>query len=441
MKKLIFLILFLISSPAFAEPKISILTWQEYSNLTTTGKISEILIQGKMNNLAPNQVMTSFSISFGSKQNIKITKVICDNKIANYSFQNNSLNITFPKEKSNNQIVAIYFSYEEKYEKISQFLRQESIDIPSFAAGATAKVKVNFPDYLESATLNPNITKGSNSFTYSNIVPAGGVRERIKLTPTQNVWDVSIKVKVDASNGLSNLTVILPPYFRNGGQKVENVLTKSSIEAVEESISDNNHILKFKTDQREITIENKAKIYTGRNNRTPISRNLNDYNKFSADEQLLLSPILEQIKRNPKYGNLPLYAKIGKFVNEFIKYDIRYMGKLPKINEILRNPVGVCTEYSNLYNSLIRVAGIPSVIIEGAACGEYDECQGHSWNMIYYNNDWIEVDPTWDLMSGVVSSSHVYFNDSDRGSISTEYFGNKNNISSKMDFSMKKSSL
>lgn len=441
MKKLLFLVLFLISPLAYASPAISILTWQEYVKLNATGKTSEILIQGKMKNLAPNQVMTSFSISFYPQQNIKITKVICDNKIANYSFQGNNLNIKFPKEKSNGQIAAIYFSYEEKYNKISEFLRQELIDIPSFAAGANAKVVVSFPNSLESLTLNPNIKKGDNSFIYSNIVPQNGVMERIKLTQTQNIWDIAIKVKVNASNALTDLTVILPPYFRNGGQKVENSLTKSSIEAVEESISDNNHILRFKTDRRELTVENKARIYTGRNNRIQISRNPSNYNKFSRDEELLLWPILEQIKRNPKYGNLPLYAKIGKFVNEYIKYDIRYLGRVPKINEILKNPVGVCTEYSNLYDALVRVAGIPSIIIEGAACGEYDGCQGHSWNMIYYNNEWIEVDPTWDLMSGVVSSSHVYFNDSDKGKIATRYFGNQNNIDAKMDFEMKKSSF
>lgn len=442
MKKLLILILLLVPITAHAEPEISIQTWQEYINLNATGKTSEILIQGKISNLGPSQVMTSFSIPFDPKQNIKITKVLCDNKIAEYSFQGDSLNIKFPKEKSNDQIMDIYFIYEEKYDKISKFLRQESIDIPPFAAGANAKVIVNFPNYLESITLNPNITKGNNSFTYGNIVPKDGVRERIKLTPIQKAWDISIQVKIIADKNLNDLTVILPPYFYNGGRKVTNSSIKSSIEPAQDGILKNSRIFKFKTDQREILIENKAKIYTGKNNRAKINRDPIDYTKFTREEKLLLLPILEQIKRNPKYGSLPLYAKIGKFVHEFITYDIGYIGKLPKIEEILKNPIGVCTEYANLYNSLARIAGIPAIIIDGAACGEEDDkCQGHSWNMIYYNNDWIEVDPTWDLMSGVVSSSHIYFNDNEEGNISTMYFGNSNIINSKMNFEMKESSL
>ena len=98
MKKLLILILLLVPITAHAEPEISIQTWQEYINLNATGKTSEILIQGKISNLGPSQVMTSFSISFDPKQNIKITKVLCDNKIAEYSFQGDSLNIKFPSE-------------------------------------------------------------------------------------------------------------------------------------------------------------------------------------------------------------------------------------------------------------------------------------------------------------------------------------------------------
>ncbi|MES2677866.1 MAG: transglutaminase domain-containing protein [Pseudomonadota bacterium] len=69
------------------------------------------------------------------------------------------------------------------------------------------------------------------------------------------------------------------------------------------------------------------------------------------------------------------------------------------------------TKYARLFTALTRLAEIFTITVEGIACGEYDHCQGHSWNMIYYNNQWLEVDPIWDLMSGIVSSSHVYMSD------------------------------
>ena len=45
----------------------------------------------------------------------------------------------------------------------------------------------------------------------------------------------------------------------------------------------------------------------------------------------LLVPILERINRNPEYRDLPLYAKIGKYVHNLIRYDLRYAYKLPSV--------------------------------------------------------------------------------------------------------------
>lgn len=436
------LILFIIFFPLRASAKgdVSILRWQEDTTLTESGKNSEILIEGKTRDFSPNQVMTAFSISFDPKREIKITKVMCDGRHTDYSFNNNSLKVKFPQEKSNNKTLAIAFSFEEKYDQIGKYLRHELIDIPAFAAGAEAKIVINFPGFLESATLNPNVTKSGSSFIYSNIVGKDGVREILKLTPTSSSWNIVIKVKVNADRPLSNATIFLPTYFQNGGQKIQNVVTTSSVAPIKQELEGTTRNLKFNTSETEILIENRAKISTGKNNRMQIMRNAASYLSYSGEEFRLLSPILERIKQDAKYRELPLHAKIGKFVHDFIRYDANYTGKLPSIREILQNPVGVCTEYSELYTALARIAGIPALSVDGGACGEYESCQGHAWNMIYLNGRWVDVDATWDLMSGVVSSSHVYFNESGKGDVAVQYFSNRESLESvrsKMDFEMK----
>ena len=60
-------------------------------------------------------------------------------------------------------------TYISLYPTFCKFLRQEIIYIPSFAAGAKAKVAIWFPWYLESATLNPNVSKIENGFLYNNL--------------------------------------------------------------------------------------------------------------------------------------------------------------------------------------------------------------------------------------------------------------------------------
>lgn len=406
--------------------------------LNASGKTSENLIEGKVHDLERSQIISAFSITMDEARNIKIKKVVCDGKLADFSFENNSLRIKFPKAKANNESMSLYFLYEETYDQISKYLRREEISVPPFAAGAKAKVIISFPGYMESATLNPNVRKIGNSFVYSNVVPANGVDETIKLTPAENVWDVNVRIKLSSDKPLKNVTFTLPIFFENAGQKVDGSALTSSVNIFKQGISANNKVLKFDTEEKEILINSRAKVSTGSENSTAIMRNPNNYLKYSEQEFDLLFPLLQQIKINPKYQNLPLYAKIGRFVNEFIKYDLRYVGKMLELPQILQNPVGVCTEYATLYNALARVAGIPALTINGAACGEYDKCQGHAWNMIYYNNRWINVDATWDLMSGIVSSSHVFISDYQKGNLaSIEYLDDKKKIDFKADIEMR----
>ncbi len=431
------LTLFIFFSPfsSLANSGLTITSWQEKIGLIKSGKISETLIDGKIE-LPQNQSMSSFSLSFDLKQNIKINKVLSDGAPTQYSFNNNALSVKFPKGKRNGELISIYFSYQEDYGEINKFLRQEIIYIPSFAAGAKAKVAIWFPWYLESATLNPNVSKIENGFLYNNLVPKEGVMEVIKLTPSQGIWDVNIKLTASSDKPLGKFSIKLPLYFQNYRQKTENYRIAPSIMAVNQKTENNTNILDFNTNLSEVIIENKAKIYTGKASRLNAMLNPDDYKFIAAKEIVMLTPILEKIKQDQKYKNFPLYAKIGKFVNEFIRYDVSYIDKLPSVEEILKNPVGVCTEYAKLYSALTRVAGIPSLIIDGGACGKAEKCEGHSWNMIYQNNKWIEVDPTWDLMSGIVSSSHVYFVDGDKQNVEIQYVKDQKTMNLDIDFKM-----
>ncbi len=437
---LIFLCVF---SPLSANAKLVISSWQENAQLTASGKSSEIVIRGRVQDLPANSAMASFTISFDPRQTIKITRVINDNKLADfaisadYFFSGNALSIKFPKGKTNGEEVSVYFSYDETYDKLNQFLRQEAISVPSFAAGAKAAVIFNFPGYLESATFNPNLTKSGNSFVYSNIVPNNGVQEIIKLTPARSVWDVSVKTKISASKSLGKFVVKVPTFFRSTHQKVDNYNIASGIAPLQQSGTSDIKSLTFNTAQQEIVVSNNARITTGLAERRVLARNAANYINVSGEETKLLSTILQQIKSDRRYGDIALYAKIGKFVNEYLRYDIRYLGKLPSLPEIIQNRAGVCTEYARLFDALARLGGIPSIIVEGAACGEYLECQGHSWNIIYQNGQWLEVDPTWNLMSGIVSSSHIYFNDAGKGETGVEYFDQNEDLKIKVDLEMK----
>ena len=97
---------------------------------------------------------------------------------------------------------------------------------------------------------------------------------------------------------------------------------------------------------------------------------------------------------------LVLLTKIGEYSNNYIDYDISYVGKIPKISEILRDRKGVCVEYANLFMSITRALGIPTRYVTGYAYGtvygnDFSNFP-HAWTEVYLPDiGWIPFDPTF----------------------------------------------
>lgn len=87
---------------------------------------------------------------------------------------------------------------------------------------------------------------------------------------------------------------------------------------------------------------------------------------------------------------------------------IGYNGKLLANNgygwstteETLSSKVGICVDYANVADALLRALGIPTQMIVGYAndssVQEVDNGNnGHAWNRSWIGNSWIFFDPTW----------------------------------------------
>ncbi|MFT6332459.1 MAG: hypothetical protein ACJAW3_000796 [Lentimonas sp.] len=408
LKTLIILLAFL-PLPAYSE--IKIINWNEKITLTKNGKESEIKIEARISDLKKGQYHTNFGFSFNKKQKISIKEIHLDYQPAQYSFKNNSLDIKLSKDKTNNTNLTIYISYSEEYEKIHQYLRKESIQIPAWAEGANARVEVRYPWSLTSATLNRNIKEFNKKFVFDGIVSKDGVLEIVKLTNIKNIWNVKIKNLIEVKGKVRNLEVAIPIHFANGFQHQYGYLINSNILSAVKKVDDTS-VLEFNNlKNQNINIEIESKIYTGKNNNFTITRNPKDYLEISPGDRFLAAQMLQEISQDQSLNGLPIYARIGRYVHNYIKYDLALLGKLPSLEQIINGKIGVCTEYAKLFNVLSRAAKIPSLVVTGIAQGEYSGFEGHAWNLIYYQNKWISIDPTWDLMKGIVSSSHIYFHD------------------------------
>ena len=114
---------------------------------------------------------------------------------------------------------------------------------------------------------------------------------------------------------------------------------------------------------KEIIIQNKAFIKTGKKYSPKNNRPFKKFLETSESEKILLQPILQEIIADPQYDSMPLHAKIISYVNKNLKYDLSYFGKLLSVEQILQTKSGVCSEYATLFNALARVAKIPSSIV------------------------------------------------------------------------------
>ena len=76
-------------------------------------------------------------------------------------------------------------------------------------------------------------------------------------------------------------------------------------------------------------------------------------------------------------------------------YDYHVIIQYFDIQRTLRTHKGVCYDFSNLFAALCRSQSIPCYVVDGTP---YDRsAASHTWNRVYYNNSWWDVDVTNDL--------------------------------------------
>ena len=441
--KLIFLIFLFLTSKSYAGVKI--LEWEEDSKLTNFGRNSKFLIKIQAENLLENQIIDSFSINNSSSKIMQISGVKVNAISARSLSSPGSFEVFFDKPLKNNQFAFIEYEIKDSSNKINKYIRQEPFYIPEFASGAMAKVYLDFgesPEFPSSQELisSHNKVKIENKkIFYEGIVPNKGIQEILKITDSSKSWNVSIKSKIILNNSEGELEITAPYLFRGGAQEVNNQTIGANKVPKKHITNRDNDVLTFdiKPSDKEIIIQNKATINTGKKYIVKNNRPIDKYLEVSEGEKILLKPILQKIITDPQYDFMPLHAKIVNYVNKTLKYDLSYFGKLLTVEQILQTKSGVCSEFATLFNALARVAKIPSSIVHGYAFGEYDKFESHAWNMIYVDGNWINVDPTWNLSAGVVSSSHIYIKDNRKEELLIQFKGNGSDIKIERDFEIK----
>ena len=81
------------------------------------------------------------------------------------------------------------------------------------------------------------------------------------------------------------------------------------------------------------------------------------------------------------------------------EYDYNYHAVIQyfDVHRTLRTRKGVCYDFSNLFAALCRIQNIPCYVVDGTP---YDHStEDHTWNRVYYDSCWWDVDVTNDISS------------------------------------------
>ncbi len=87
---------------------------------------------------------------------------------------------------------------------------------------------------------------------------------------------------------------------------------------------------------------------------------------------------------------------IYNWIIDNFEYDYDYSAFIQyfDIRKTLRTHKGVCYDFSNLFAALCRSQNIPCYVVDGTS---YETAAQHTWNRVYYNNSWWDMDVTNDM--------------------------------------------
>ncbi len=108
---------------------------------------------------------------------------------------------------------------------------------------------------------------------------------------------------------------------------------------------------------------------------------------------------------NGSSSTLESARRIAKWVSSEISYDKSCWDDSFPAEQVFKDRIGVCDEFTNLFISMCRSVGIPTRYIEGLVFSG-EEWNFHAWAEVYLNQTWVPVDPTYDEV-GFIDSSHI----------------------------------
>ena len=382
-----------------------------------------------------------FNVCYHSFQYNKIIEIqdFSINNEASSKYIKRNKNIEFEVKLNNLEISRIHIVYKESKDlkkkkkgsiEFRKIYRDEVYGLDKLLEGQIAKFIlilkgsfdiVNFDKYFLIRNEN-NLNEVE--YIWGGIVPKGGLKTNILFSPKEAIWSFNISTKVSSESNIRNTIFKVPVEFIGGNNEAINVIPSSpQTSKITLDEKKRHYIFKYKnTKYKEVDTIIEGKFINKSKGEWIVDISDKQVDKFIPKDFILCKPqlnkiakkIIEEFDLEHKNSDFKFkdYMKIGKWVNENIKYDLRYIEEtgLTAI-DIYNKRRGVCHHFTKLSNALLYSLGYKVISIYGYTCEnslEFNENSAHSWSLIKLDDKWYPFDSTWGILSGKLPVSHIF---------------------------------
>ena len=390
---------------------ISITRWEQTNSFTKTNHQNiQANIEICAQDLPQGQFYKKWTIFFDKQQKIKIKEIFVNDELTTFIFDNNRLDINIG-ELFDQQTAKIKISYELKYEKTcrkTNFIKRDLIFIPEHAQGAKVKLVVKIPqDFVIYSDLN-FLRKNKNGNLEWNGILKNHFSEEVGICLKKASWNLNTIITLFSENIVNDLQMNTNLIYVGGNNNVNNFFITCNGKRVRYKIHDGDIIINtkctnscFQKYEFKAQVDNSCEDYL-------FDSSLTDPDEIPNDETINFSQLVKNILSEDK-AKVPNYVKICRWVNGYLKYDLKMAGKKIGAESIFIKRCGVCEHYAVLFKRLMQEVKIPCYVVSGLAYSfVHKDFIPHAWNVVFVNNKWIPLDPTWNISSGLVPISHIF---------------------------------
>ena len=270
------------------------------------------------------------------------------------------------------------------------------------------------------------IKVNEGEYKWGGIVPPQGKKTIVKMSKKQAKFDFNLVERIESIDRkpLKNTTFKVPLCFEGGNNEIKKISYLShQTDKIECNQKEREYEIKFININKyfgefiikgELVNRCKGEWDCDLTNEE-IEANIPEDYKYNKEKfkEIAINIIKDyDIQHKNDLIKITDIAKIGKWVNKNIKYDINYTGKNElSATEIYNNRIGVCHHFTKLYNALLYSLGYQCIYVTGYACDKndyFDRTNSHAWSLVKVNNKWLPFDSTWGIFSGKLPVCHIF---------------------------------